>query len=727
MTFPDVPSDMYQYENMFDYSVWTPNTIIRATNVPWDSSYRDIVRFDSETARDSYFESLADHTFSFDIKGMVYLRYGEPIRVNCPFSMINQCNYLVVKNPIQPVPTPSYDGVKPPRKPDVFYYFINDVQYIAPNTTQLNIQLDVWTTYQFMIKWGMCYINKGHIGIANENSEIDNLSDYLTEPEGLDIGNEYDVANVDYDSFQDNTLMVVLTTSASFKSKWGTLSDPNLSSAQGSLANGMFSGLECYALNVGDFKYFMKELSTRPWIAQCITSMQVVPQDLIKFSGSITIPGTDIKVIELKEAPSSSHVSKSFSNVSSKFDIPDRYKHLLKFYTYPYSILEMTSYQNTPLVLKPECLALINDGADFNVSTSYTQNGIRAYYYPNMYNSTGNNEAHSATSKYYTCDNKPYTIKLYNEDYLDTALCFSNFPNVGLVANNYYLYLAQNRNQIAFQYQQADWSQQKAQTAAQLAYNQASSNIGTAQNITSAQNRASWQYTDVNNQRALVSGVEGMVTSGIGAVSSGASGSAGGAVSGLANTAIAGVNMVMNQQWNNANTTTQTGLNSAINQYNVGNMQYQRDTNYDYAMYASKGDYETAIAGIQAKVQDAQMISPSVVGQQNGDTFNLVNGLLGVHFKWKRIKTNYINQIGDFWLRYGYYINRWITPPSNLKCMENFTYWKMQSASLFGDLPELFKESIRGIFEKGVTVWNDPYKINRIDLADNDPVEGIRY
>ena len=87
-----------------------------------------------------------------------------------------------------------------------------------------------------------------------------------------------------------------------------------------------------------------------------------------------------------------------------------------------------------------------------------------------------------------------------------------------------------------------------------------------------------------------------------------------------------------------------------------------------------------------------------------------------------------MRQIGDFWLRYGYYVNRWLAPPADLKCMENFTYWKMQSVSLSAsEVPELFKETIRGIFEKGVTVWNDPDKMYRIELDDNEPVKGVRY
>ena len=59
--------------------------------------------------------------------------------------------------------------------------------------------------------------------------------------------------------------------------------------------------------------------------------------------------------------------------------------------------------------------------------------------------------------------------------------------------------------------------------------------------------------------------------------------------------------------------------------------------------------------------------------------------------------------------------------------MSNFTYWKMQQVQVNGTLPELFKETIRGIFEKGVTVWTNPNNINNIDLADNDIVEGVRY
>ena len=108
--------------------------------------------------------------------------------------------------------------------------------------------------------------------------------------------------------------------------------------------------------------------------------------------------------------------------------------------------------------------------------------------------------------------------------------------------------------------------------------------------------------------------------------------------------------------------------------------------------------------------------------------FNAVNGYNGILIKWKRLKPNFMRTVGDFWLRYGYYINRWLVPPADLKCCENFTYWKMQEISLTSSqVPELFREAIRGIFEKGVTVWSNPDRIGRTDLADNEPLEGIYY
>lgn len=245
--FPGLPENVYEYENRFNYSVWTPNTNILMCNVPWDSSYRDVVRFDSDKERDDYFASRSTDGYAFTINGLVYLRYGEPVRVNAPFDMVTRCNYMVVKNPSQPVPPT--EG----RQPDVFYYFINDAKYLAPNTTQINVQLDVWMTYYSRIAFNMCYVNKGHIGIANENSTKYNLSDYLTDAEGLNIGDEYEICDLVIDNFLSEPPYIVIMCTADLRVDFGTVSNPTLKTASGSVNDGMPSGSDVYACSSENF------------------------------------------------------------------------------------------------------------------------------------------------------------------------------------------------------------------------------------------------------------------------------------------------------------------------------------------------------------------------------------------------------------------------------------------------------------------------------------------
>lgn len=280
----------------------------------------------------------------------------------------------------------------------------------------------------------------------------------------------------------------------------------------------------------------------------------------------------------------------------------------------------------------------------------------------------------------------------------------------------------------AYQFAAADWSQQKALTAAQLSFNQSGANMQNAWANQQVANQANWALSNISQEKNLWGGVSSGTSSGVGALGSLASGNVGSAAADVANMGLAAANTALNADWINRTTATQVGAATATTQNNIGLQGYMRDTNYDYAVYAANGDYETAIQGIQAKVQDAKLTQPTTSGQNGGDIFNGANGYFGILIKWKRLKVNFMRQIGDFWLRYGYYVNRWLTPPADLKCMENFTYWKMQSVSLStSEVPELFKESIRGIFEKGVTVWSDPDKMYKIDLADNEPVKGVRY
>lgn len=731
--FPGLPDNIYEYQNQFDYSVWTPNTEITCATVPWDSSYRDIVRFDSKELRDQYFSEVRQYGYSFNLTGMVYLRYGEPVRVNAPFSMINQCNYLIVRNPIQPVPdTASGLGV-PPRKPDVFYYFINDVKYIAPNTTQLNVQLDAWQTYYDRLSFGMCYINKGHVGIANENSTQYNLRDYLTDTEGLNIGDEYDVTSQYFYNFQNEAPYIVVMSTTSLEGDYGSVSNPKLTTAKGDVNDGMPNGARAYALTAGNFKKFMENIADYPWVSQGISMITVVPRVFCQVSPTtVTIAG--VTANRLAPNPDADGSSFEVYNVFANYGIPDRYKHLFKFYTAPYSFIEMTALNGGEVVLKNECLPIghttggHDDGFYVKTRSICTPPQIRGMVMLEGYNSFASDSyTGSFDIDYIAPSGDKYTTHFGSGEYMDLAVMYQNFPQFALVNNMYLYYMASNSHSLQYQFQSADWSQQKALTGASLSYNQATQNMNTAWANQQVANQANWALSDISQEKNTWNGVQGAAANGLGAVGSLLSGDIGGAINGAVNAAGSGVNAALNADWINRTTSTQVGAATQTTQNNIANQQYMRDTNYDYARFAAKGDYENAIAGIQAKVQDAKLTQPSTSGQNGGDSFNMSNGFCGILFKWKRLKTNFLVQVGDFWLRYGYYVNRWMRPPQDLKCMSNFTYWKMQQVQVNGVLPELFKETIRGIFEKGVTVWSNPNNINDIDLADNDIVEGVRY
>ena len=96
--------------------------------------------------------------------------------------------------------------------------------------------------------------------------------------------------------------------------------------------------------------------------------------------------------------------------------------------------------------------------------------------------------------------------------------------------------------------------------------------------------------------------------------------------------------------------------------------------------------------------------------------------------RFRQIPPAAMQAIGEVWLRYGYYVQRFMQLPSNLMAMSNFTYWKLHELYVRSSTcPEEYRLTVKGIFESGVTVWTDPDKIGVTDYADNTPLAGISY
>lgn len=732
--FPGTAEDLYEYSSNFNYSVWTPNTQVNLCTVPWDSAYRDIVRFDSQEERDAYFASRFLSGYSLDLKGFVYLRQGEPIRINMPFDMAQHCNYCVVRNQMQPVHPYTVT-----RQPDVFYYFVNRVRYIAPNTTELEVQLDVWQTYYDHAVFNMCYVNRGHIAIANENSNPDNISDYLSDPEGLQYGDEYDIVHQEFFNFQDaaENMTALVMSSASLRDSFGTVSSPNLNTAHGTTVNGISMGCEMYSCH--NLPLLMEALSHYPWVSQCIQLITYVPAKYVTEGEAFALPGSAGAQPVLYEIDDFAIPDEDFTitDVRSKFFIDPRYKNLHKFYTTPYTYMEMTYQNGGAVAIKPECFYVNDDGdAVMHTKACIMPPDIRIVAFFDRYNAAYEDGGVDYTWYTPTGSNAAQGHIPAGEG-LDMTLTISGFPSVSLVNDMYQYYLASTSNQRSWAYSNADWSQQKALAEASAMYSNANAEITRQMQNANVQNALAQQQTQLANGYNTLN-TERSIAENMGHQGANVLGSllGGGGLSG----AVGALDYMFNTQnatrfyteSANNQATEATGLSVAAaaqqSMNNTNALSQVRDTNNDLATYAAQGDYQNAIQQIQAKVQDAAITQPTVSGQLGGEMFNMANGYTGILIKWKRVKRNYMRQIGDYWLRYGYYVNRWLVPPGDLGVMENFTYWKMQAVSLGGDMiPETFRETIRGIFEKGVTVWRDPDKMYVVDLADNEPMGGVSY
>lgn len=724
-TFPGLPGERV-FETTFNYKTWLPGTRLQLCNVPWDASYRDIVRFDDEGKRRDYFAALADRSQTVLIDNVTVLKIGEPIFLNISFDQCMNCNYIVVDNTRHP------NDIENPTR---LYYFVTDVEYISPNTTKLNIQLDVWQTYYDRLTFEQCYVYRSHAGIAAENVGMADRNVYALEPEGLDVGSDYDVVSQEIHSFIDDEPLVIVTTTASFEGDLGSIDNPNLTTAKPGVVGGVPTAAEIYGFSAKNFEKLMRELSDKPWISQCIINISVVPRCMTPKAEEKTVMG--VSCYDFNRYHPSRKSFRTENDVIDSFDIPKRYAWIHKFYTYPYTVLELTNFAGQALALKSEFM-YISKNADsgrnevyFDLVTTCAPPYIRGalvYRYNitsrlEWYNhSTENDEF---TYDYYDIDGKKRTEFMPAGDNYDIALFYDNFPQLTLVNNSYMQYLASTAHSRAYAAESADWSNQKALTGAQLTYNQTSRGLEAGAANLNVSNDAAWAGNAIAQERNTWGAVQS-VGSGVAGIAGGAATMNAGAAAGSAVGAVtSGVNAALNADWMNRQTMIGTGAATKTFANSAGATMYNRDTNYDYARFAAKGDYANAIAGIQAKVQDAKVMQPSVIGQQGGELFNFNHGLCGFGVKWKRIKMHYLIQIGEYWLRYGTVVNRWIKPPENLQVMTKCSYWHMQSCTIRATMPEAFKQAVRGIFEKGVTVWRNPDEINAIDFGDNKPSGGF--
>lgn len=701
----------------FDYSVWSAGSVITMVNVPFDNTYRDIVDWKSYGHTPYAYVKSFNNLHKVEINQMTYLAQGKPIRIPTPFTKANQYNYVMVENPGRPVNNIGFEGYTP----SVFFYFITSIDYIAPNTTQLTLQLDVWTTYYQRINFGRSYLERGHMGIAATDSFDNYGKNWLTQPEGLDMGSEHqiirtyrrmlaDITNNDY------SVIVTSTVNLDVENGYGDANNPRVSMADPSNAEGLPNGVEIYVCTYKDFRQGMLGLKNYPWIAQGIGSITIVPKDIVDFGGTKVDVGKDSGTGKWTWLTNHSvYINRNYSLTDASFRneflslLPKEYRELKKFVTSPYCIVELTTYSGNPVEFRPESIRTA--GININQYAHVAPPNPSLFLTIRDYN--------TITESVIVERRAGKVTNEYGEGW-DMCTGYTSLPTFSAVNNSSLNALASSAHTAAAQVNNAKWQQQRAQRAATAARDVANAGIAAtqagAENSMWGNSAMADSQSRYNNMRATVQATQGAMTA-LGGVM-GLNGSAAGA--GIGQAATAGVSAMINNSQAQSTANIQNQLASGASQISQQQQRTVRDTNYELAQFAANGDYEAAIASINGQRQDMQVIPPSVVGQTSGYVSAMVSNGLVIDARIRSVSPAAMRSIGDFWLRYGYLMNTWIKFPKTLSLMTEFTYWKMAECYLVDTtIPEGFKASVRGIFEKGVTVWRSPQRIGNTNVRNN--------
>ena len=726
------------FGTQFDYSVWGPGTEVTLCNVPWDSMYRDVYWFDGTEETIKYIRDYNRNRNipTISINRLTYCAQNVPVRVNVPFSEANTFNYLIVQNDAFPISQEN--------RATTFFYFIHSVDYVAPETTQLNISLDVWQTYHNRVKFRSAYIERSHCLEQTAKRLRDHWNYdlfkthsrmWLKQPESFSLGERQTI----YRSWFGNLVtgkvndlnrqfdyVAIIISTTNLNADFGTTGNPSMYTATGANVTStvphlnttslkqsisLISGASYYMCSLTDLPKVMKELSDAPWVSQGIQDIYYVPANVV--TGE-TITGK-LGSYGLKRVTHSSN----FQNVEVAYDfhpmkLPDffkannnnisgrnikRLKRFFKFYTSPYMHIELSFNNGQTLTVSPEYLNWAKY-LELRVEFQLLPPSPRIVAYVNGYNSDKNDTAWKTDT-----------------EYVNEAMVIDNFPHVPVVNDQSMIWYASHAHSIAQSRNAATWGLDKSTRAADTSFDATMRGIRTgnaimqnnlgAQNLNTAlANTAQMAHQQVNSANRAISGIGGAASTAL-TNPLGGIGQLGGYVQGQVTSDISAsidvnarnMGNVISQNLTRANQSEQnmlTGTNAAANR--------------DLAKWASQGDYQQQIAAINASVRDAQITPPSVSSASGGDPFNwIMNGAL-VFAKLKMVSVDVIRRQGQFWERYGYACDFFLSQlPSRLQAMDRFTYWKCHDVRIVSSsCPQMYIDTLRGILEKGVTVWHSP-------------------
>lgn len=373
--FPDTDTRVYeQYRNVFDYNVWTPNTVIKLCRVNWYDDYHDVVKFPDDITRNEWFDNLVGETVKLTTNMYIARADADGIKLPVPYMTAQQYNYIVVDFSRDIINTPY-------QKTDVqtrYHFFITSVRAEAPNTTTCTLMRDVWTDYINSTTINGMVLTRGHAPLTEMTPQEllknprANCRDFTlpdvdygnaasnirkSTPVNLQNGTRYICVAATFSPEQLQTMSGMRGTSV-------TDSDPTYSNADGTVTNFAWgagnistsnvtgagtsyksvdnltaSNVSMYALESSKISadYFDTLFAYYPHIMSQITAVFVATANMMRLGNAISVNGVEWYTVSGARTKLS-----DIDLTTDDFGYASEYAQITRLYLAPYAHLEVS-------------------------------------------------------------------------------------------------------------------------------------------------------------------------------------------------------------------------------------------------------------------------------------------------------------------------------------------------------------------------------------------------
>ena len=839
-TFPGTDTRVYeQCRNVFDYNVWTPNTVIKLCRVNWYDDYHDVVKFPDDTTRDSWFNKLDGETVKLTTNMYIARADADGIKLPVPYMTAQQYNYIVVDFSRDIINTPY-------QKTDVqtrYHFFITSVRAEAPNTTTCTLMRDVWTDYINSTTINGMVLTRGHAPLMEMTPQEllknprANCRDFTlpdidygnaasnirkSAPVNLQNGTRYICVAATFSPEQLRTMSGMRGTNitdsdptysnaddtvTNFAWGAGNISTSNVTGAgtsYNSIDNLTASNVNMYAFESSKIsgEYFDTLFGYYPHIMSQITAVFVATANMMRLGDAIGVNGVEWHTV--------SGTRTKLSDIDLTIDdfaYASEYAQITRLYLAPYAHLEISDNIGSKTRVE------IADCGHLSVQTvtSLSYPILRQIAWLDGIGSDGN-----TSISIDAINGSSITADVPNADVLKTLISH-DIPTYALQrraidahrADAYNREIAQARENAIISYENGARSANVtlSNTARSNTNSIANTNLTNALNstVTANSNNASNAIykSNVTQQNLLLSASNnkidemntatldlttqlvnteitasaiGTVTAAIGAIGTAATGIAvtaatGGAAApmvaaglgaagsvglssasfatgasktaaeagykqayndaaafaakkynGQANSvsiAMAGTQNIQSTTLNTNNTNASNDTSSSVAANNANTSNANASASRNQSVNNAKRIMVNTRSNVNAAWRDLLNHAAQPVGVYGGDNFRQATGLDTMTVKVVTEDNGAIAAAGDYMLRYGIASNKLYNKPLLTPC-KHFTYW--QSSDIWTICPLAQNEqlqTIRDIFNSGVTIWNIPEEVGGDFVHDN--------